>query len=167
MKTKKEKEKILKDLVEKFKSAKGYLLISLLNLGTLEQKKIRDILKESNSLFQVVKKTLVYKANPNFPFSDNELKLPFAFIWNFDDNLSGFQSLKSLIKEGIQVGIIKGYFEDKVLSKEEVLEIINLPSREELILKILQNLKSQIYKLDYALQFPLRKLAIVLSNIKK
>jgi ribosomal protein L10 len=40
MKTKKEKEKILKDLVEKFKSSKGYLLISLLNLKTAEQKKL-------------------------------------------------------------------------------------------------------------------------------
>jgi ribosomal protein L10 len=95
MKTKKEKEKIVKDLVEKFKLARGYLLVSLLNLKTLEQKKIRDILKENNSLFQVVKKTLVYKANPDFPFSDNELKLPFAFIWNFDENLSGFPVFKN------------------------------------------------------------------------
>jgi large subunit ribosomal protein L10 len=167
MKTKKEKEKIIKDLVEKFKSAKGYLLISLLNLKTTEQKKIRDILKENNSLFQVVKKTLVYKANPNFPFSDDELKMPFAFVWNFDDHLSGFQALKNLLKEETQIEIIKGYLEGKVLSKEEVLEIINLPSKEELILKILQNLKGQFYRLHFALEFPLRKLTFVLSQIKK
>jgi large subunit ribosomal protein L10 len=167
MKTKKEKEKILKDLVEKFKSSKGYLLISLLNLKTAEQKKRRDILKENNSLFQVVKKTLVYKANPNFPFSDNELKLPFAFIWNFDENLSDFQSLKNLIKEGTKIEILKGYLEGRILSKEEVLEVINLPSKEELVLKILQNLKGQVYRLHYALEFPLRKLTFVLSQIKK
>jgi ribosomal protein L10 len=93
--------------------------------------------------------------------------LPFAFIWNFDENLSGFQSLKNLIKEGTQIEILKGYLEGKVLSKEEVLEIINLPSKEELILKILQNLKSQVYRLPYALEFPLRKLTFVLSQIKK
>jgi len=167
MKTKKEKEKILKDLVEKFKTAKGYLLISLLNLKNPEEKKLRDVLKENNSLFQVVKKTLVYKANPSFPFSDNELKLPFAFIWNFDNNLSGFISLKNLFKEGTKIEILGGYLYEKVLSKEEVLEIINLPSKEELLLKVLQNLKSQIYKLNYNLSFPLRKLILILSQIKK
>jgi len=167
MRTRREKEKILKDLVEKFKSAKGYLLISLLNLKTPEQNEIRDVLKENNSLFQVVKKTLVYKANPNFPFSDSELKLPFAFIWNFDENLSGFLSLKNLFKEGIKIEILGGYLGEKVLSKEEVLEIINLPSKEELILKILQNLKNQLYRLSYALKFPLRKLTFVMSQIKK
>jgi len=167
MKTKKEKEKILKDLVEKFNSNRGYLLISLLNLKTADQKKIRDVLKENNSLFQVVKKTLVYKANPGFSFSDEELKLPFAFIWNFDENFAGFQSLKNLIKKGIKIEILKGYFQGKVLSKEEVLEIINLPSKEELILKILQNLKGQVYRLTYTLESPLKKLTLVLSQIKK
>jgi ribosomal protein L10 len=78
-----------------------------------------------------------------------------------------FRSLKILIKEGAQIEILKGYFEGKVLSKEEVLEIINLPSKEELILKILQNLKSQVYRLTYALEFPLKKLTFVLSQIKK
>jgi virulence-associated protein VagC len=34
-------------------------------------------------------------------------------------------------------------------------------------LKILQNLKSQVYRLPYALEFPLRKLTFVLSQIKK
>ena len=167
MKTKKEKEKILKDLVEKFKSARGYLLVSLLNLKTDEQRKIRDILKKNNSSFQVVKKTLVYKANPNFPFSDEELKIPFAFIWDFNENLSGFQSLKTVLKEGISLEIVRGYFQGKVLSKDEVLEIINLPSREELISKIFQNLKGQFYRIHFALGFSLRKLIFVLSQIKK
>jgi len=53
------------------------------------------------------------------------------------------------------------------LSKEEVLEIINLPSKEELILKILQNLKGQVYRLTYTLESPLKKLTLVLSQIKK
>jgi len=167
MKTKKEKEKILKDLVENFQSARGYLLVNLLNLKTPSQKKLRDFLKEKNSLFQVVKKTLVYKANPNFPFTDEELKTPFAFIWSFDENFSGVLALKELKKEGIELDILKGYLWNQVFSKEEVEKIINLPSKEELILKVLQNLKGQIYRLTYDLKFPLQKLTLVLSSIKK
>jgi large subunit ribosomal protein L10 len=167
MKTKKEKEEILKDLVEKFKSARGYLLVNLLSLKTPSQKKLRDFLKEKNSLLQVVKKTLIYKANPNFSFADEELKTPFAFIWSFDENLFGVLALKELRKEGIELDILKGYLWGQVFSKEEIEKILNLPSKEELILKILQNLKGQIYRLAYDLKFPLQKLALVLSSIKK
>jgi large subunit ribosomal protein L10 len=167
MKTKKEKEEILKDLVEKFKSARGYLLINLLNLKTSSQKKLRDFLKEKNSSLQVVKKTLVYKANPNFPFTDEELKTPFAFIWSFDENLIGILALKELKKEGIELDILKGYLWNQVFSKEEIEKIINLPSKEALILKVLQNLKGQIYRLFYDFKFPLQKLTLVLSSIKK
>lgn len=167
MKTKKEKEKILKDLVEKFQSSTGYLLINILNFKTQSQKKIRDVLKENNSLFQVAKKKLVYKANPNFPFTDEELKTPFAFIWSFDENLSGILALKNLKKEGIEFEILRGYLWGKSFSKEEIEAIINLPSREELIIKVLQNLKGQFYRLNYDLKFPLQKLILVLSSIKK
>ena len=81
MKTRKEKEKIVKDLVEKFKRTKGYLLVSLLNLNSYQQVKIKNLLKENNSLFQVVKKTLIYKANPEFPFSDEELNKSLTMIF--------------------------------------------------------------------------------------
>lgn len=166
MKTKREKEKLLKDLVDKFQKANGYLLVSLLNLKTPAQKKLRDFLKENNSQFQVVKKSLIYKANPNFPFSDEELKKPFAVIWNFDENLSGVLSLKTLKKEGIELEVIKGYFWGQVFAKEEVEKIINLPSKEELVMKVLQNLKGQIYRLTYDLKFPIQKLTLILSSIK-
>jgi len=167
MKTKKQKEEVLKDLVEKFQSSTGYLLINILNFKTQSQKKIRDLLKENNALFQVAKKKLVYKANPNFPFADEELKTPFAFIWSFDENLSGVLALKELKKEGIEIDILKGYLWNRVFSKEEIEQIINLPSKEELILKVLQNLKGQIYRLSYDLKFPLQKLTLILSSIKK
>jgi len=165
--TKKDKEKIIKDLVEKFNSCYGYFLINLLNFKTPDLKKIRDVLKENNAILKVVKKTLIYKANPNFPFKDEELKLPFAIVYNFDKNLSGFRSLKNLFKEGLQIQIIKGFLDEKILSKEEVLEIINLPSKEELIMKSIQSIKSPIFKLHNTLNFPLKKLIFILSQIKK
>ncbi len=167
MKTRKEKEKIVKDLVEKFKKTKGYLLVSLLNLNSYQQVKIKNLLKENNSLFQVVKKTLIYKANPEFPFSDEELKMPFALIWDFDENLGSLKALKELKNEGIELNIFSGYLWNRVFNKEEINQIINLPSKEELIKKLISNLKNQIYRLDFALNFPLKKLVFLLSKIKK
>jgi large subunit ribosomal protein L10 len=166
MKIKKDKKKIVQELVEKFKRANGYLLINLLNLNASSEKRTRDLLKENNSLFEVVKKTLIYKANPQFPFSDEETKFPFAFIWNFDENLSAFRSLKILEKEGIKLQIAYGYLEGKVLTKEEIENLINLPSKEELQAKLVSGLKSSLYRLHHSLNFPLRKLILIMSAIK-
>ncbi len=167
MKTKKQKEEILKELVEKFKSASGYLLVNLTGLRADVEKKLRDSLKSNNSLFEVVKKTLIYKANPQFPFSDEEIKFPFAFIWNFDENLSAFRTLKTLEKQGIQIQIAKAYLEGKVLTEEEIKELINLPSKEELQVKLVQILKSQFYRLHFSLTFPMKKFLVLMSAIKK
>lgn len=167
MKSKEEKKKIIRDLNEKFKLAKGYLLVNLFKLNAPLQKKIRDLLRENNALFQVVKKTLIYKSNPNFPFSDEELKLPFGIIWNFDENFSCLSALKKLKKEGVEIDFIKGYFEKRILEKKEIDELINLLSKDELILKLLQNLKGSIFKLIFNLEFSLKKLILILSAIKK
>lgn len=167
MKTKKDKQKIIQDLIEKFKTAKSFLIVNLLNLDSKAQKRLRDLLKEENSLFQVTKKTLVYKAKPDFPFSDEELKFPFAFIWSFDENFSAKNVLKKIKEEGIDVKILKGYLWNKIFSQKEIEEIINLPSKEELVKKLIQNLKGQFYKMDFVLNFPLKKLILTLSSIKK
>lgn len=166
MKTKKDKQKIIQDLAEKFKTHQGYLVISLLNLNSASQFKLRELLKDKNSLLQVVRKTLVYKAKPDFPFKDEELQIPFAFIWNFDPNFRFFSVLKKLKEEGIEIKILKGYLWNQLFSQKEIEDIINLPSKEELVIKIISLLKEKIYKMNFILGSPLRRLISFLSQIK-
>lgn len=167
MKSRIEKEKLVKEISQIFKESKGYILISLLNLNSETQKKLRNLVKKNNSFFQVIKKKLIYKANPNFPFSDEELKKPFGFIWNFNDDLKVFQVLKEFKKEGIEIDIIKGFISNKVYDKDEVWQIINLPSREEIVAKFIFNLKNPIYRLNNDLKLIIFRLVSILSQIKK
>ncbi|GIW65205.1 MAG: 50S ribosomal protein L10 [Candidatus Parcubacteria bacterium] len=166
MKTKEEKKRILEDLKNKFNQATGYILVNLLNLSTKDQKKVKDVLKQNNSLFQVTKKTLVYKANPNFPISEETIKFPLGFIWNFDDSISAFRSLKAIKKDGVNLSVISGYLNGKVLTKEEVWELAQLPSKEELIQKSITGLKTPIFSLVFSLKSSLQKLILILSQIK-
>ncbi len=166
MKTKKDKQKTIQDLVDRFNQAKGYLIINLLNLNSQSQVRLREALKANNSLFQVVKKTLVYKANPNFPFKDEELKTPFALVWNFDPNFQFIATLKKLKEEGLQVEILKGYLWNKILSQKEIEEILNLPSKDELISMLISHFKRELFHFNFVLSYPLRKLIFILSEIK-
>lgn len=166
MKTKAVKKKILEDLKNKFAQANGYILINLLNLNAQDQKKARDFLKKKEAVFQVTKKTLIYKAEPNFPLEEEKLKFPLAFIWNFDESISAFQALDSLKKSGINLNVVSGFLNGKVLDKDEVWQLSQLPSKEELVQKLSGLLKSQLSRLVYNLRSPLQKLTFILSQIK-
>jgi ribosomal protein L10 len=80
---------------------------------------------------KIAKKTLIYKSNPEFPFSEEELKEPFGFLWLLDENLSALKTLKDYKKEE-KIKVLGGYFRGKNFPLE-ILELVDLPSREELI----------------------------------
>lgn len=166
MKTKTIKKKILEDLKNKFSQANGYILINLLNLNSQDQKKARDIFKKHEAIFQVTKKTLVYKAKPDFPFEDEELKFPLAFVWNFGESISAFRTLNALKQSGINLNVVLGFLDGRILTREEVWQLSQLPSKNELVQKLNGLLKSQISRLVYDLQSPLQKLVSILSQIK-
>lgn len=167
MKNKKDKQDIVRQLRERFEKAKGYILINLSNLKGNSQFLLKEILKSQNSLFQVAKKTLIYRANPHFPFKDEETKIPFGLIWEFDENLNSFRALKTIKEKGLEINIVSGYFEGRVLKAEDVVRFSELPSKDQLISNLAYSLKSLNYRLNFTLAFPLKKLISTLSLIKK
>lgn len=166
MKSKQVKKKILEDLKSKFSQANGYILVNLLNLKAQDQKKARDFFKKNEAIFQVTKKTLIYKAKPDFPLEEDKLKFPLAFIWNFDDSISAFRVLNNLKKIGINLNVFSGFLNGRVLDKNEVWQLSQLPSREDLIQKLTGILKFQLSRFVYDLKSPLQKLTYILSQIK-
>jgi len=168
MKTRKEKEKLIQKLKEEFERAKSFILLDLTGLKADIEKALRDLLKESGCQFEVVKKNLIYKANKDFPFNEEELKRPFAILWDFQDGLKVFHSLRLSKKNfDFNFNVLAGYFAGQKLSEKEVWQIAELPSREELLSKLLGSLLALPQRLAFSLRFPLNKLHFALSAIKK
>lgn len=168
MKTKEEKKEIINKLKDRFEQAKSFILLDLTNLKAEIEKPLRDLLKEKQCQFEVVKKNLLYKTKKDFPFTDEELKKPFAILWDFQDGISVFKTIFQSKKElAFDFQILGGYFEGKKLSESEVLEIAKLPSREELLTKLAGSLINLPQRLAFSLKYPLQKLSFVVSSIKK
>jgi len=165
-KTKKEKSKIIESLKTKFKKNPGYVIFSLLNLDGETLQTLRLQVKEKRGLIEVAKKTLIYRSNPEFPFSEEELKEPFGFLWLLDENLSALKTLKDYKKEE-KIKVLGGYFRGKKLSSRDIWELVDLPSREELISKLIFSLSLPLQRLTYDLKMPFSKLLLILSAIKK
>mgnify|MGYP000132648559 CR=1 FL=1 len=165
-KTKKEKLKIVEDLKTKFSQNPGYVIFSLLNLDGETLQGLRLQAREKKGVIEVSKKNLIYKSNPQFPFNDKELNEPFGFIWILDEELSALKTLKDYKKEE-EIKILGGYFKGKKLSSSDVWELVDLPSKEELISRLNYSLSFLLRRLTYDLKMPFSKLLLILSAIKK
>ncbi len=60
-------------------------------------------------------------------------------------------------------GVIQGNY----LENEAIIKLAQLPSKEELLVKLIGSISGPIYGLLNVLQGNLRKLVFVLNNIKK
>lgn len=167
MRSKEEKIKLIQELQELFKNYSTIILISLLKLKSETQKKFKDAIKENGGVFKVFKKNLIKKANPNFliDLESEEFKQPFGLVFSKEN----FQIFKKIFEFSDQLGInvIKGILGNKILTKEEILEIGSLPPIEILRGKLVFSLKMLFQKLQFILKNPLIKLNMVVSSIKK
>lgn len=170
MKTKLEKQKIIQEISELANKSSKLIFLSILKIPAEAQKILKDRIKKTNGLFKVFKKTLIKRGLKNLPIDlkDENFKKPLAIIFDFnpphDINL-----LRNLVQisEEINFEIIKSIWEDKILEKDEILEIGKLPPLEVLRSKLLFVFRSKLFQLTFILKFPLIKIVTVVSKIKK
>lgn len=167
MRKRKNKKELLTNLIQKFKQTKGFVLFSLLNLEASSLNNLRIKVKEVGDLIEVPKKTILYKANPNFPFLDEELKEPFAILWLYNDDLLSLKVLKDFKEENVEIKILGGVLEESKLLPQNIWELANLPGKDILRAKLLSALSSPLFRLQFTLNSPIKNLLLVLSAIKK
>jgi len=167
MKTRQEKEEIVKELKQLFEKSSKVFFINLLNLNAEIQTYIKNQIKKLGGIFKVTKKTLLKLANPDLDLEQEKFKIPFGLVFDLNDinNIEIFKILTEFNKT-YNVVLIEGLIQGKILSPEEILEIGNLPPKEILIHKYNLILKSLLNKFILTLKTPLIKFNSVVNNIK-
>lgn len=170
MKTKFEKQQIVKEIKELFNKSSRVIFISLLKIPAESQKFFKEEIKKVNGIFKVFKKTLIKKSFQELPIDleKEDFKQPFGIIFDFNPN-EEIKLLKALtqIAEKIQLNIIKGISGNNILEKETIFEIGRLPSIEILRQKLLLVFKTKTTQPIFVFKLPLIKFTMVVSNIKK
>jgi len=167
--TKARKADVLKKLDDKFGKAKAiyfsdYRGIPVKKLGALRKK-----LREAGVDYVVAKKTL-YKITlkkhnlPDVP--DDILAGPVGAAIGYDDIVTPVKILKEFTKEAEQLQILGGVAEGKLISKAQALELASLPSREQLLAKLVGSLKSPLYGIHGALSGVLRKFVYAMAAVR-
>jgi len=167
MLTKTQKKKIIDDLADKIKRQQVLIFTDAKGIKVNEIQKLRRELKKAEAEYKVAKKTLV---NLAFKKENKELDIfqfngSLALAFGYKDPISVIKILNNFSKTNESLKILGGLMEDRFLTIEEVKELAKIPSREELLAKLVWSIKSPISGLVNVLEGNIRNLVGVLNAI--
>jgi len=143
--TKQKKHTLRAEIAQSFSGAKSAVLAGYSGLTMAAISELRNELRKSDTRFKIVKNNLVRKAFEvdnieRVSYLQDSVKGPVAVAFVEGDPAQAAKTMFDFQKTHPELEIKGGYVEDKVVSVEELKQIASLPSREELLAKIVGTL---------------------------
>jgi large subunit ribosomal protein L10 len=168
MKTRAQKQKDLEALIEQFKQAKAAMLVGFQKMTVAKDQELRNQLREAGVSYEVVKNTLARIAaqGTEFEAAVEHFKGVTAVALSNEDPVGLSKAISKFSKANPDIFTFKvGIVEGKVVELKDVEAIASLPSREELISKILFLINCQAQRLVTVINAVPRNLAVVVKQI--
>ncbi|MFC1629651.1 50S ribosomal protein L10 [Patescibacteria group bacterium] len=165
--TREQKQQTVEVLKEKIKKQKAIIFVDFTGLKVKNLTGLRNDLKASESEFKVAKRNLIEIALKESKVDINleELKGEIALVFGYKDQISPSKMVWQFSKKNQNLKILGGFSENKFLKSEEIIELAKLPSREELLARLVGSTKAPISGFVNVLQGNLRNLVYILSQI--
>jgi len=167
------KEAVVAELKEQMSSAKGAVFTSYKGLTVAQDTKLRRELREAGITYRVIKNTMTRIAAKDLGLDGitEHLEGTTAMAFSTEDAVAPAKVICSFMKKNkleeagiltIKVGLVEG----KVISDKEVKALASLPSREELISKLMGSMNAPITNTVGVLQGVIRNAVYVLDAIR-
>ncbi len=163
-----DKVALVEEITEKVKRANAVILTNYKGLNVHQISDLRRRLRQEKFEYKVAKKTLITRAFKAAQVEELEefLEGPIALAFSFEDALKLVKILFAFSEQNEFFKIKGGLIERKKLGFNEIATLAKLPSKEELIAKLLASLKSPLYQLVNILSTSPRNLVSVLNLIR-
>jgi len=164
-----EKKETVKDLTEKFESAKSVVFVDYAGMDMSSQDDLRNKIREAGGSIFIAKNTLMKIASekaglPAESREDSILTGQTAIVFGLDDSVSPIQVLGKFVKENeapqIKAGVVEGSFQDK----DGVIKISKLPNKEQLYAQVVGAVGGPMYGIVGVLNANLQKLVYILKE---
>lgn len=168
MKTREQKQQDLDTLTAQFREATAAMLVGFQKMTVTKDQELRSALREAGITYNVVKNTLARRAVEGTPFEQaaEHFKGVTAIALTKDDPVKLSKTITKFGKDNPDVFTFKvGIVEGRVVALRDAEAIANLPSKEELISKIMFLINCQAQRLVTVLSAVPRNLAIVVKQI--
>lgn len=166
-KSKEQKKEIVKNLEEKLKKAKAVVFSDYLGLKVKDIEAIKKALHQEEGEFVVTKKTLLKLALEKAGYKDVDPKQfvgGLAVTFGFRDEVTSAKVLAKFAKDFPVIKFFGGLLENKFIEAAKVKELALVPSRQELLGKLVSSVNAPLYGLLAVLSGNLRNLIIILQN---
>ena len=169
MKTREQKDQEIEVLKTEFQNAPHALVVSFQGLPVDKDWDLRKQMREAKLSYRVVKNTLAERAVTGTPLDGlkDQFVGPTAIAYSETDPVSLAKVLTKFAKENPQFSFKAGVVEGRVISIKDLDSIASLPSKEELISKIMFLVNSGAQRMAVALNGVARNLAVVVSEVAK
>jgi large subunit ribosomal protein L10 len=154
----------VQNLVAQLKEAKTVVLTDYQGLTANQIAQLRTMVKKVGGELVVIKNTLLQRAlkEASLPVPENEG--PTAIIIANEDEIEPIKALSRHQKEAGLPKFKSGIWEDRLITAEELEELGQLPSREQLLVKLASLLRSPGIRMISSLSGNQRRLILILKT---
>lgn len=168
MKTRERKQADLNAITDQLNNSKSAMIVGFNKLTVNKDQEFRNQLRDAGARFQVVKNTLARIAVKGTPYEDasEHFKGVTAIAWTENDPVVLSKAVSKFVKDNAEIYTFKaGIVEGKVVDLKQVETIAALPSKEELISKLMFVINAQAQRIATVINAVPRNLAIVVKQI--
>jgi large subunit ribosomal protein L10 len=168
MKSRETKQRDLEALTQSLQSAKSAMVVSFAGLTVNKDQEFRNALRTAGANYQVVKNTLARRAvkDTQFEQAAESFKGVTAIAWTDGDPVVLSKAMSKFMKDNADKYTFKtGVVDGKLIDVKQLTTIASLPSKEELISKLLFVLNAQAQRIVTVINAVPRDLAVVIKQI--
>lgn len=161
------KQESVAEIKERFNAAEAVLMIDYRGLTVKEMQQLRGQLRETGSEVKVYKNTLTEIAIRELalPTMDELLEGPTAFVFVGEDPVAPAKALTAFAKAHKALELKGGFVDNQVVDSEGVKAIATLPSREELLAKLLGTMQNPMVGFARVLNGPVEAFARTVQGV--
>ena len=152
------KKELVAEIKDKLSRAKCVVFVDYRGLNVAQDTEMRTEFRKNNSDYKVYKNRLVLRAANELGISglEEHLQGTSAIAFGYEDEVSAAKIVSQVGEKTNTLSIKCGLLNGKLISSDEVKTLAKIPSREELIGKLL-----------FIFQNPMRSLAVAINEIAK
>jgi len=163
-----EKQEAVKELSQTFQKAELTILADYRGMNVGQVTNLRRALREVKATMKVVKNTVAQRAvdgSPMEPLKEH-FKGTTAVIVAEGDPVGPAKALTKFVKDVESFKLKVGFLSGKLISDKEIDSLSKLPSREEMISKLMGSMQAPAQNLVNVLSALPRQLATVLAAVR-
>lgn len=161
------KKQVVEEIKAKISSAKSVVLIDYMGLTVAEDTQLRNSFREANVEYKVLKNTLVRRAFNDIGVTDFDADLngPTAVAFGPDETGAAKIVVEAAKKLNDKISVKSAFVDEAYVDQAGVKALASMPSKEELIAKMLGSMQAPIANFAGVLSNTLRGLVVALNAI--